>query len=213
MRIAILGDENTKKLISQKGIPDDVEILWCGSVRVLVATVADAYFDFLFINDKSRVQQYKMRDGFPFYISCVEYLSKDIAPFLVRFNGWNSFFERSLVELVVQNELQEEFTHRVFKKLQWDFRKVSDLRGMVSARIVVSIINEAYFTVGEGISTKDEVDIAMKLGTNYPFGPFEWARTIGLDKVHSLLFEMNKEDRRMEIAPTLDKEIRNTIIQ
>jgi 3-hydroxyacyl-CoA dehydrogenase len=44
------------------------------------------------------------------------------------------------------------------------------------------IINEAYFALEDNVSTKAETDIAMKLGTNYPYGPFEWGQLIGLKK-------------------------------
>ena len=44
------------------------------------------------------------------------------------------------------------------------------------------IINEAYFTWEAGTSTKEEIDIAMKLGTGYPYGPFEWGEKIGLSR-------------------------------
>ncbi len=43
------------------------------------------------------------------------------------------------------------------------------------------IINESYFGLGDEISTKAEIDIAMKLGTNQPMGPIELADFIGLD--------------------------------
>ncbi len=45
---------------------------------------------------------------------------------------------------------------------------VKDEPGFVSARIVAMIINEAYFTWEAGTSSKEEIDIAMKLGTGYP---------------------------------------------
>ena len=57
---------------------------------------------------------------------------------------------------------------------------VKDEPGFVSARIVAMMINEAYFTWEAGTSTKEEIDIAMKLGTGYPYGPFEWGEKIGL---------------------------------
>ena len=41
------------------------------------------------------------------------------------------------------------------------------------------IINEAFLALQEGVSTKEEINTAMKLGTNYPLGPFEWVEKIG----------------------------------
>ena len=68
------------------------------------------------------------------------------------------------------------------------------------------IINEAYFALESNISTKEEIDIAMKLGTNYPFGPFEWSKKIGLKKIYLLLNELSKQDKRYEPSTLLTNE-------
>ena len=73
------------------------------------------------------------------------------------------------------------------------------------------IINEAFFALGEDISSKTEIDIAMKLGTNYPFGPFEWADLIGLDKIAQLLDACYLKDERYAIAPALRRELDSPI--
>jgi len=69
------------------------------------------------------------------------------------------------------------------------------------------IINEAYFALGEGVSSKENIDIAMKTGTNYPYGPFEWAAKIGLQRIQQLLVQMQKENNRYSIAPALLKDL------
>ena len=56
---------------------------------------------------------------------------------------------------------------------------VKDLPGFVSARIVAMIINEAWFTREAGTASEKDIDLAMKLGTGYPYGPFEWTALIG----------------------------------
>ena len=73
MTIAVLADERLKKEWLNKGMSETVEILWCGSVKTLVATVADAYFDLLYTLDSERNRQLKMRSGYPFFINSVEY--------------------------------------------------------------------------------------------------------------------------------------------
>jgi 3-hydroxybutyryl-CoA dehydrogenase len=65
------------------------------------------------------------------------------------------------------------------------------------------IINEAWFAWGEKISSKQDIDTAMKLGTNYPMGPFEWGEKIGLHRVCHLLSELSLESGRYNIAPSL----------
>ena len=79
---------------------------------------------------------------------------------------------------------------------------------MVTPRIIFMIINEAYYTVQEGTATREDIDQGMKLGTNYPFGPFEWAEKIGLDNVYETLeaiYEDTKEER-YKICPLLKRE-------
>ena len=56
------------------------------------------------------------------------------------------------------------------------------------------MINEAYMALQDGVSTMDEIDIAMKLGTNYPYGPFEWAEKIGREKITALLEKLSLQN-------------------
>jgi 3-hydroxybutyryl-CoA dehydrogenase len=77
---------------------------------------------------------------------------------------------------------------------------------MITPRIIAMIINEAWFSLAENISTRDEIDTAMKLGTNYPYGPFEWGEKIGLNRIIELLNELQKTDKRYSIAPGLKGE-------
>ena len=60
--------------------------------------------------------------------------------------------------------------------------------------------------LNEGVSTKEEVDTAMKLGTNYPYGPFEWAQNIGLRNVVDLLQKLSLAQPRYEPAVLLVEE-------
>jgi 3-hydroxybutyryl-CoA dehydrogenase len=58
---------------------------------------------------------------------------------------------------------------------------VNDAPGFVSNRVLMPLINEAAFTVMEGVATPESVDAVMKLGMNHPMGPLELADFIGLD--------------------------------
>jgi 3-hydroxybutyryl-CoA dehydrogenase len=64
---------------------------------------------------------------------------------------------------------------------------VQDTPGLVLARILSLVANEAWETVQQGIATPEAIDTAMVLGTNYPCGPFEWTRRWGADAVLDLL--------------------------
>lgn len=75
---------------------------------------------------------------------------------------------------------------------------VSDGAGLVRARIVGCLINEAVSALMERVASPEDIDLAMKLGTRYPFGPLEWADLIGLDTVLGImngLFNEWGEDR------------------
>lgn len=56
-----------------------------------------------------------------------------------------------------------------------------DIPGFIANRILMPYINEAVFTLYEGISTVEGIDTCMKLGTNVPMGPLTLADFIGLD--------------------------------
>jgi len=60
-------------------------------------------------------------------------------------------------------------------QLETGFLMVDDRIGLVTPRVVCMIINEAYSTILEGTATWEDVDLGMKLGSNYPFGPLEWS--------------------------------------
>ncbi|OQR54514.1 3-hydroxybutyryl-CoA dehydrogenase [Bacillus sp. CDB3] len=59
--------------------------------------------------------------------------------------------------------------------------EVNDFPGFVSNRILLPMINEAIYTLYEGVATKEAIDEVMKLGMNHPMGPLTLADFIGLD--------------------------------
>lgn len=64
---------------------------------------------------------------------------------------------------------------------------VNDYPGFVSNRILMPMINEAIYTVYEGVASPDAVDQVMKLGMNHPMGPLALADLIGLDTCLSIM--------------------------
>ncbi|MGB0454527.1 MAG: 3-hydroxybutyryl-CoA dehydrogenase [Bacteriovoracaceae bacterium] len=67
------------------------------------------------------------------------------------------------------------------EKMGKTFVSVNDVAGFAVNRILMPMINEAVYTLYEGISTVEDIDVAMKLGCNQPMGPLELADFIGLD--------------------------------
>jgi 3-hydroxybutyryl-CoA dehydrogenase len=66
-------------------------------------------------------------------------------------------------------------------------QRIADAPGLVVARTVAMLIDEAADVVQQGVCTTEGVDVAMKLGVNYPAGPFEWLRDFGAERVVELL--------------------------
>ncbi len=67
------------------------------------------------------------------------------------------------------------------KKLDKVPVEVNDFPGFVSNRILMPMINEAIYTLYEGVATKEAIDDVMKMGMNHPMGPLQLADFIGLD--------------------------------
>ncbi len=121
-----------------------------------------------------------------------------------RINGWESFLKRSVWEVagVVGDDIKS-----IFNLLGIQLEVVRDEPGFVSARIIAMIINEAYFAIEDDVSSKADIDIAMKLGTNYPHGPFEWAKLIGACNILLLLQKLQDSDVRYQPSSLLVKEV------
>ena len=64
---------------------------------------------------------------------------------------------------------------------------MADAPGLVVARTLAVIANEAWETALHGVATPADIDVAMQLGTNYPSGPFEWTRRWGPEAVLEII--------------------------
>lgn len=71
---------------------------------------------------------------------------------------------------------------------------VPDVVGLASGRAIAMIINEAAHLAEEGIAGEADIDLAMRLGTNYPIGPFAWAELWGEARTRQLLQALGRED-------------------
>ncbi|MFP8488019.1 3-hydroxyacyl-CoA dehydrogenase family protein [Gracilimonas sp. Q87] len=115
-----------------------------------------------------------------------------------------------LVEIVRGLETDDE-TYKVVEETSEKLNKVpvpvNDAPGFVSNRVLMPMINEAIFCVGEGVATPENVDEVMKLGMAHPMGPLRLADFIGLDvclDILSVLYEGFK-DPKYRPAPLLVK--------
>jgi 3-hydroxybutyryl-CoA dehydrogenase len=166
----------------------------------------DAVIDLLYEDDPAGhaviLQQWTEK---PVLLSAVTLTCSQLPAGAVRINGWSCFIKGSLIEACALNDSARTGAVGVLtllgKKPEW----VPDVPGMISARIVASIINEAYFALSEGTAAPEAIDTAMKLGTAYPFGPFEWAQKIGLQKVANLLNTLAATEPRYKPCTLLER--------
>ncbi|HEY6978850.1 MAG TPA: 3-hydroxyacyl-CoA dehydrogenase family protein [Chitinophagaceae bacterium] len=203
MRIAVSADDTQKNEILGKGVNEGVEIIWLSNLHQNIN--ADVCFDLLF--NEADISKNNFIRGTLVFANSVITASSELPSNYIRINAWNGFLQRELIEIATATENIKEKAASLVNTLGWKFIWAPDIPGMITARVISMIINEAYFALGDNISTKEEIDIAMKLGTNYPYGPFEWGEKIGLRRIYSLLKKLNEKDRRYDIAPLLNEEV------
>jgi len=207
MRLVVLADEILKQELLNDSANREVEIIWINSVDEFSNnTNADGYIDLVFDNTNQRIELLKNFSQ-PVIVNSVTDTLRDInAPF-VRINAWPGFFRRSVVEASCNSNSLKEKTERIFNGLNKKPEWVPDEPGFITARVIAMIINEAWFALEEGVSTNEEIDTAMKLGTNYPNGPFEWGNQIGLKNVCELLQKLSKINTRYSPAKFMKKQM------
>jgi len=165
---------------------------------------ADLYVDLDFTPEERRISALSGMEA-PVMVNAVATTIAEIGQPFIRINGWPGMLERTVHELVVPDGGVAARITRVYEKTGRSFRLAPDIPGMITARVLAALINEAWYTWQDGVSSKEEIDTAMRLGTNYPLGPFEWAAKIGLERVVELLEVMSRDDPRYYPAESLKK--------
>ena len=179
-------------------------------------TQCDVVFDFNIHLDPSQMEVYRDHPRVTAFLNS-SYISlqqlalevnHQIKASLFGFCGLPTFLNRSAIEVSLYQDGDQDRLINVLGQLQTDFEIVRDRVGLVTPRIISMIINEAYYTVQEGTASREDIDLGMKLGTNYPFGPFEWAKRIGIKNVYNLLVAIydDTKDERYKICPLLKYE-------
>lgn len=137
-----------------------------------------------------------------------KYYYGNFSPRLYGFNGMPGMLNRQYLEITASTEQDKDQLPLIFNHLKTKYLLVEDRVGMVTPRIISMIINEAYFTVQEGTANKEDIDMAMKLGTNYPWGPFEWCQKYGIRNIYELLEALYEDtkDERYKICPLLKRD-------
>ncbi len=89
--------------------------------------------------------------------------------------------------------------------------KAKDVPGFIVNRILMPMLNEAVFTLQDGIGSPEDIDKAMKLGTNQPMGPLALIDLIGLDVTLDVIDVLYREfqDSKYRAAPLLRQMVRS----
>ncbi len=188
MHIQIRATDKQKAILLLKNINPDFKISWFTNEIVN----ADAYVD-LTDDDSSTFSTILSQ---PVIKNSIIKTCETLPNNYCRINAWNGFLEKEKIEAATLSESLEPTFVEILNGLGFEVLFISDIIGLVSPRAISMIINEAYFGLEDGISSKKDIDTAMKLGTNYPFGPFEWGEKIGLSNIAKLLVELSKTDSR-----------------
>jgi len=195
MQVVILTDAGLKDELLANSNEMAGNIIWIDTVLQFQDHLdADAWIDLLFQKDHISVLT-KLLPKTIIINSVVDTLG-ETDPSFIRINAWPTFLRSGIIEAAALLSEKKDTIETIFslfnKKIQW----LPDVAGFITPRVVSMIINEAFISLNEGVSTENEIDIAMKLGTNYPYGPFEWAHKIGVDKIKSLLKKLSIHHER-----------------
>ena len=207
MRLVVLANEELKEELLSTGINDSCKVDWINSSKEFLSFAdVDAVIDLLFEHngyDSSHLTEFLKR---PVFVNSMNKTIVEIGLPVIRINAWPVFLRRNVAEVSCGNDAEKNEAEKILDLLNRKAEWVPDIKGFISARVVSMIINEAYFALQENVSTKAEIDIAMKLGTNYPYGPFEWSKKIGLKNIAGLLTELSQTEKRYLPADLLLKE-------
>lgn len=221
MKILLAGDEQRAAEIRQR-LPagGDVEIEFSDGDEEEDFELYDVIFDLNFDDDPSNLPRYARLKEKAVFVNAVKLQLSEavyteggkIRCRLFGFNALPTFTSQSVWEISLFRKFETPELDKLTQQLGISYLPVEDRVGLVKPRVIFMIINEACYTLQEGTATIEDIDKAMKLGTNYPFGPFEWCDKIGITNVFETLAALYEDtkDERYKICPLLKtKYLRN----
>ncbi len=131
---------------------------------------------------------------------------------VIAMHFFNPVHKMKLVEIVrgleTSNETAE-FIRNAAERMGKETVVVNEFPGFVTSRISALVGNEAFYMLQEGVGTPEEIDKAIKLGLNYPMGPFELGDLVGLDtRLNNLKYLHEKLGEKYRPAPLLEKYVK-----
>ncbi|MFN8287320.1 MAG: 3-hydroxyacyl-CoA dehydrogenase family protein [Chitinophagales bacterium] len=180
----------------------------------------DVIFDLNFDDDYSNLPVYAALKETPVFVNAVKTslaeavyaTGSKVRCRLFGINALPGFLTNSTWEISLYRKFETPELEKLTQALNINFLPVEDRVGMIKPRVIFMIINEACYTLQEGTASIEDIDMAMKLGTNYPYGPFEWCDRIGITSVFEALAALYEDtkDERYKICPLLKtKYLRN----
>lgn len=216
MNILVIADAQRYEELQEKGLGKN-EVQWKTNLEdVLSVKAFDLVIDTLFDDRLSNAAIYARNPEVPVLACMVKVSLAETMNHTAFEQGFNimgcnllpGFITMPVTEVSVLDETQYSTLDNIMYQLGWEYRVVADAVGLVTPRVICMIINEAYLTAEEGTASREDIDISMKLGTNYPFGPFEWCERIGVKNVYEVLkaVQESANDGRFEVAALLETE-------
>ncbi len=203
MKVLALGPE--ERLAALQGHPvETLNPVWYRTDGADALPPLDGYTHIIDLNlDEvpQRLKQYAMLKGV-IVVGCA--VKQTLAtmthaaalPLYCKLYGANllpGFLQRHTWEVSSLLETKQDEMLSALAFLPFSCLPVADQVGMVTARVVCRIVNEAYYMLQEGSANRCDIEMAMKLGVNYPYGPFEWAERIGLRHVYDVLMALQAD--------------------
>ncbi|WP_335869597.1 3-hydroxyacyl-CoA dehydrogenase [Bacillus sp. 2205SS5-2] len=131
---------------------------------------------------------------------------------LIAMHFFNPVHKMPLIEVIKGLETSEEtaeMARAVAKQMGKETVVVNEFPGFVTSRISALVGNEAFYMLQEGLGTPEEIDKAIKLGLNYPMGPFELGDLVGLDtRLNNLRYLHEKLGEKYRPSPLLEKYVK-----
>jgi 3-hydroxybutyryl-CoA dehydrogenase len=125
---------------------------------------------------------------------------------------FNPVQKMRLVEMVRGLETSDDAVEKVkwvAEKMGKETVTINEFPGFVTSRISALVGNEAFYMLQEGVGTPEEIDKAIKLGLNYPMGPFELGDLVGLDtRLNNLKYLHEKLGEKYRPAPLLEQYVK-----